>query len=1108
MRTNCVDCLDRTNLAQFFIGKCALSHQFAFLGVSNRGTHLVDHQSVYNLYLSHCIQMGDRIALQYGGSRAVSAGVPSLLNRWDVFTSLTRYYNNNFLDLEKQKSMNIFLGNYTPHVSIADTTDDDATVIDPLDPIETASTYAFQRPAKFVLSSQNATGRLSSPLTMEGKGHPVTVSTSVTYSFPWNIREKSSNRMENTSFGGSFEEVSGKVPISRSVSGDNLSQNSPQLYPNLPAGQSANPGDDRPEERRVIDLWDIENDHYLHLQDSNQRFLAPPVMLNSAKWWEIPLLMWAARRLTHLELSVMKSNQSLLMMSPNNTFIKKISSGIKLPRQPPDAIEKDIFEVGSNIDTSSPTLSHVGSWGDSVRFQKSWKLLSPSPQQNTQYHGIESMLQFSNQRKEIVRGGDDALQSRYPNEFLSSLEHIHLSTLTADEDTCYLTDAPEPSNQLQILRQQLEGKFSSREPYLLPIKRLEGDIVNAARSFSQRPFSLNGGRDYGGETIEDIPADNYQLYTEYCSARTEFEKQAYEELSFPPWKSFLAEVKQSKHYAAKIDAKAKEAWLTNYTVKSLVCGADQFNAGRLLDLQNQALKLKQHEPRSLSKYESYTAMETLQIDPNEEKVRSLSELSLQYEGYLARPHNVQEEMTAIEADALQYGTYFPEQDSGSILKEIQMAFTPYLEVPVSDSGLESHLRSLVEALTAGFVTEDRTRHVRGSNVGNPHKLKNVQADSSSHIRVEVFENTFLARQAIDFILDNIEGLQLNRKFITHHPSPRKRVVDLLNLLLQSGIFHHVVQSNTHMTVSKFQDSFRIYRFMNDEKLRVLNVSKNAKLHACTPVEFSKILLKKALSVYRAFLDGSDNEALHLYIRSSVFESLTDLACDLQAIKVSDLVTDHQKIAFWVNIYNVLEIHAQFIIGGAFSVHQDVYLCTSAYNVGGYVLSLNVIQNGILRGNRRGPCHYVDSRILTHKLFRPLAPDDPRKLLAVTELDVRIHFALLRLTSDDLPNFVVEDDESRSSSPGSGSHGSYRSRVNSSHVDSSPSSQLPASTATPRKATSAGKDFSRNKSVKRVASNTKQNQPVDPHNADCGYVVVVFSYQNCFQFFFFFQKKNK
>lgn len=32
-RTNCIDCLDRTNAAQFVIGKCALGHQLQALEI-------------------------------------------------------------------------------------------------------------------------------------------------------------------------------------------------------------------------------------------------------------------------------------------------------------------------------------------------------------------------------------------------------------------------------------------------------------------------------------------------------------------------------------------------------------------------------------------------------------------------------------------------------------------------------------------------------------------------------------------------------------------------------------------------------------------------------------------------------------------------------------------------------------------------------------------------------------------------------------------------------------------------------------------------------------------------------------------------------------------
>lgn len=36
LRTNCVDCLDRTNTAQFMVGKCALAYQLYALGLIDR----------------------------------------------------------------------------------------------------------------------------------------------------------------------------------------------------------------------------------------------------------------------------------------------------------------------------------------------------------------------------------------------------------------------------------------------------------------------------------------------------------------------------------------------------------------------------------------------------------------------------------------------------------------------------------------------------------------------------------------------------------------------------------------------------------------------------------------------------------------------------------------------------------------------------------------------------------------------------------------------------------------------------------------------------------------------------------------------------------------
>jgi hypothetical protein len=70
IRTNCVDCLDRTNTAQFSIGKCALGYQLYTLGILNTPKLEFDTDCVRmleELYEDH----GDTLALQYGGSQLV-----------------------------------------------------------------------------------------------------------------------------------------------------------------------------------------------------------------------------------------------------------------------------------------------------------------------------------------------------------------------------------------------------------------------------------------------------------------------------------------------------------------------------------------------------------------------------------------------------------------------------------------------------------------------------------------------------------------------------------------------------------------------------------------------------------------------------------------------------------------------------------------------------------------------------------------------------------------------------------------------------------------------------------------------------------------------------
>ncbi|XP_033338065.2 polyphosphoinositide phosphatase FIG4 isoform X2 [Megalopta genalis] len=119
IRTNCVDCLDRTNTAQFAIGKCALGFQLCALGVLESPKLEFDSDCVRmleELYEDH----GDTLALQYGGSQLVHRiktyrkTAPWTSQGNDIMQTLSRYYSNTFSDQEKQHTINLFLGLFIP----------------------------------------------------------------------------------------------------------------------------------------------------------------------------------------------------------------------------------------------------------------------------------------------------------------------------------------------------------------------------------------------------------------------------------------------------------------------------------------------------------------------------------------------------------------------------------------------------------------------------------------------------------------------------------------------------------------------------------------------------------------------------------------------------------------------------------------------------------------------------------------------------------------------------------------------------------------------------------------------------------------------------------
>lgn len=121
IRTNCVDCLDRTNTAQFAMGRAALAYQLHKFGFLKADSRLEFDSECCSMLESLYEIQGDTLALQYGGSQLVHRiKTYRKTAAWtsqgsDIMQNLSRYYSNTFSDQEKQQSINLFLGLYIPY---------------------------------------------------------------------------------------------------------------------------------------------------------------------------------------------------------------------------------------------------------------------------------------------------------------------------------------------------------------------------------------------------------------------------------------------------------------------------------------------------------------------------------------------------------------------------------------------------------------------------------------------------------------------------------------------------------------------------------------------------------------------------------------------------------------------------------------------------------------------------------------------------------------------------------------------------------------------------------------------------------------------------------
>ncbi|KAA8529947.1 hypothetical protein F0562_034449 [Nyssa sinensis] len=238
------------------------------------------------------------------------------------------------------------------------------------------------------------------------------------------------------------------------------------------------------------------------------------------------------------------------------------------------------------------------------------------------------------------------------------------------------------------------------------------------------------------------------------------------------------------------------------------------------------------------------------------------------------------------------------------------------------------------------------------------------------MKMKIVKNCFAGSEMVEVIIQQLD-------------CGRKKAIEVGKELAKKHFIHHVFGEN------EFEDGNHLYRFLEHEpfipkcfNFRGSTNDSEPKSAAMVSQRLAKImsaLLESYASEDRCHLDylGISN--------SEEFRRYVNLAQELQRVNILAL-SAHEKLAFFLNLYNGMVIHGVIRIGHPHPggvMDRKVLYSDFHYLVGGHPYSLTTIINGILRSNRRPP----------YSLLKPFATGDKRLELAFPKVNPLIHMGL-------------------------------------------------------------------------------------------------------------------
>ncbi|KAL0366438.1 UNVERIFIED_CONTAM: hypothetical protein Sradi_3533900 [Sesamum radiatum] len=222
------------------------------------------------------------------------------------------------------------------------------------------------------------------------------------------------------------------------------------------------------------------------------------------------------------------------------------------------------------------------------------------------------------------------------------------------------------------------------------------------------------------------------------------------------------------------------------------------------------------------------------------------------------------------------------------------------------------------------------------------KMKGSITIKDRFYKMRRFTNCFLGSEAVDFLSED-QYLE------------REEAVEFCRKLASELFFQHVEDSI-------FEDGNHLYRFLDDDPFisRCQNIPRGISEVKPKPItEISsrlRLLLSAILEAY------ASEEGKHVNYRSihgsEEFARYLRIVEELQRVKLFDMSRE-EKLSFFINLYNMMAIHAILIWGHpSGALERRKLFGDFKYVIGGSTYSLSAIYNGILRGNQRPPYNLI------------------------------------------------------------------------------------------------------------------------------------------------------